>query len=336
MARIKEPGAASYHVISRIIQGQSLLDEEEKERFRRMMRAVEAFSGVRVLTYSVLHTHFHILLHVPERRELNDQEFIERLQHLYAPQMVKSIAQSLCAMREEGDDAGAERLKGKYTYRMYELSEFAKTLKQRFTQSYNRRHGRKGTLWEDRFKSLVVQGSGFALATVAAYIELNAVRAGLASDPKDYRYCGYGEAMGGGSEARRGIGDILGSLGGESGWPRAGQAYRKWIFEQGEQKGLDEKGAAVRAGFTPEKVREVLEAGGALSRTELLHCRVRYFSDGVALGSRAYVEDLFRRHRGAFSARRNSGACKMAGGDWGDLCTLRRLRLNVISLPASS
>jgi hypothetical protein len=30
---------------------------------------------------------------------------------------------------------------------------------------------------------------------VAAYIELNPVRAGLCADPKDYRYCGYAEAL---------------------------------------------------------------------------------------------------------------------------------------------
>jgi putative transposase len=38
----------------------------------------------------------------------------------------------------------------------------------------------------------------YALAMIAAYIDLNAVRAGLVVDPKDYRFCGYGEAMGGG------------------------------------------------------------------------------------------------------------------------------------------
>lgn len=30
-----------------------------------------------------------------------------------------------------------------------------------------------------------------ALLTMAAYIDLNAVRAGIVADPKDYRYCGY-------------------------------------------------------------------------------------------------------------------------------------------------
>ena len=42
---------------------------------------------------------------------------------------------------------------------------------------------------------------GRAVATVAAYIVLNPVRAGLCADPKEYRYCGYAEALAEGSAA---------------------------------------------------------------------------------------------------------------------------------------
>jgi putative transposase len=85
-------------------------------------------------------------------------------------------------LREDGHHEAAEALKAHYTYRMYDVSEFAKTLKQRITMSYNRRHGRRGTLWEERFKSLLVGNSEGALSAVAAYIDLNAVRAGIVSD----------------------------------------------------------------------------------------------------------------------------------------------------------
>jgi len=118
-----------------------------------------------------------------------------------------NLAQALVAMRQEKHDQAAELLKAQYTYRMFDISEFMKTFKQRLSQSYNARHGRKGVLWEERFKSILIQGrTGHALATVAAYIDLNAVRAGLVSDPKDYRYCGYGEAVAGSVQAREGLG----------------------------------------------------------------------------------------------------------------------------------
>jgi hypothetical protein len=42
-----------------------------------------------------------------------------------------------------------------------------------------------------------VEGSEHALSAMSVYIDLNAVRAGIVKDPKDYRYCGYGEAVAG-------------------------------------------------------------------------------------------------------------------------------------------
>ena len=73
---------------------------------------------------------------------------------------------------------------------------FVKVLKQRFSIGYNRLNERKGTLWEGPFRSVLVENSREALVMVGAYIDLNAVRAGIVEDPKDYRFCGYGEAVG--------------------------------------------------------------------------------------------------------------------------------------------
>ena len=94
-ARIKERTAACYHVISRIVDRQMLMDEDEKERLRRLMRASEGFSGVRILTYAFLDNHFHLLIHVPEAYTVGDREFIGRLRHLYSGKMVSGMATRL-------------------------------------------------------------------------------------------------------------------------------------------------------------------------------------------------------------------------------------------------
>jgi putative transposase len=90
----------------------------------------------------------------------------------------------------------AQQYRQKFLDRMLDLSEAMKTLKQRFTMWFNRRHGRVGTLWESRFKSVLVEGEVETLTKVAAYVDLNAVRAGMVTDPKDYRWCGYAEVLG--------------------------------------------------------------------------------------------------------------------------------------------
>jgi hypothetical protein len=43
------------------------------------------------------------------------------------------------------------------------------------------------------------------LALMAAYIDLNPVRAGIVADPKHYRWCGYAEAVAGIKMAKEGI-----------------------------------------------------------------------------------------------------------------------------------
>ncbi len=103
-----------------------------------------------------------------------------------------------------------------------------------------------------------------------------------------------------------------------------GSLYRQQLYERGEQ-------TASRSGFSREAVREVLDGEGKLTLSQALHCRVRYFSDGVVLGSKAFVEDVYQRNREQFGLKRRSGARALRRTDAGDLCTMRDLRLEVIS-----
>ena len=61
--------SACYHVMSRTVNGEFLLGDIEKEAFRKLMRRMERFAGVEVLTYAVMGNHFHLLLRVPEREK---------------------------------------------------------------------------------------------------------------------------------------------------------------------------------------------------------------------------------------------------------------------------
>jgi putative transposase len=325
VARILGEGEAFYHILSRIVDRRFVLDDGEKERFRRLMRAVEAYSGCQVLTWACLSNHWHICLRVPAPEPVSDSELIRRLKYLYDQPVVAQIAAELSALRSQGRKAQAEALKARYTGRMYNLSEFVKTLKQRYTMSYNRRHGRKGTLWESRFKSVLLEGSRRALWTLAAYIDLNAVRAGIVSDPRAYRFCGYGEAAAGVKVARQGLIRVMQSLSPEgvmTSWSRLGRHYRSLLYERGEKEPDRNRG-----GIASRRVEAVLAAGGRLSAHEVLHCRVRYFSDGMILGSRVFVDEMFLRHRDNFGAERRTGARTMCGARWKGLFAARRLQL---------
>ncbi len=193
---------------------------------------------------------------------------------------------------------------------MNDPSIFIKELKGGFAQWYNRKYNRYGALWAERFKSVLLEG-GQALATVVAYVSLNPVRAGLCEDPKDYRYCGYAEAVANGTpEAMEGIRIVLG-LPPEASAQELAREYRKLLFRRGA---LGSKNKA--PAFDMAKAQQVVEQeDGELSVQEQLRCKIRYFSDGVILGSRSFVEDHCQRLKQKLGYRRKSGptACKVSG-----------------------
>ena len=233
-----------YHCVSRVVDRRFVFGDEERGKFRMFMRMMENFSGCRVLSYCVMSNHFHILLEVPPMPigGLSDAELLKRLGVFYGENFVKFVADELLAARTEGGVAGGNpervtEIHSRFTKRMHDLSDFMKTLLQRFTRWFNRTHNRTGTLWEDRFKSVIVE-SGTAARTMAAYIDLNPVRAGMVEDPADYRWSSYGEAVGGGprgngKKAREGLVRAITSdtdTGFDAGeWKVASKRYRRLL-----------------------------------------------------------------------------------------------------------
>ena len=291
------------------------------------MRQVEGFSGVQVLTWTILSNHFHVLLAVPPVPPvgLTDDEILARCRCLYSAEQMESVEWEFSQAQRMGGQA-LERLRARYLRRMFDLSEFMLTLKQKFTTWFNRQHDRVGTLWESRFRSVVVEGAWKSLLSVAAYIDLNAVRAGLVDDPKDYRWCGYCEAVVGDRLARKGLAAALADHKPDANWRDVGPRYRKILFGIGEEN-------SARVGLSREEVAKVWEAGGKLSLAQLLRCRLRYFSEGMAIGTEGFLERFFQAQRAAFSTDRKTGSRRMRRGEWEGLRVIRALAVEPVSLP---
>ena len=79
----------------------------EKEKFRALMRALEDFSGCKVLTYCVMANHVHILLEVPPmpKDALSDEQLLARLRVIYPEEHVKEVARELAEARANGNPA---------------------------------------------------------------------------------------------------------------------------------------------------------------------------------------------------------------------------------------
>ncbi len=335
MRRLKVFGkTAAYHVMSHTVSGTPYFDERAKEVLRKMIWQVADFSGVEVLTYCVMSNHFHVLVRVPVLETISDSELLRRYRVLY-PKPTKYQTAAIEVMErqlaEDGEEAFA--IRRRLLARMGDVSEYMKTLKQRFSVWYNRSHQRVGTLWAERFKSVLVQGFGNPLQTMAAYIDLNPVRAGLVSDPKDYRFCGYAEAVAGRVGASEGLREIWGAYADGTARNRlnsdeALQMHRQLIF--GHR--LAEPGLP---GEERERALRALRKGGAiLPKATVLRCRVRYFTDGAILGTQDYVQELIELWQMDRGRRYPQKVNVLGGADWAglaetqgqDLACLRGLR----------
>jgi REP element-mobilizing transposase RayT len=320
MARIKIQGrSAVYHCISRVVGGQALLDDLGKEKLVGILWPMAKFCGIEVITYCMMSNHFHLLLRVPQAQDLTDEELLERMEALYGKKgTLVELARKAMAQHGRVD----QDIRQSMLERMGDVSAFMKEFKQRFSRWYNRQTGRFGTLWAERFKSVLVEDQPGVVETLAAYIDLNPVRAGLTDDPKDYRFCGYAAALAGNKLARAG----LMSFQKATEWKEGAAEYRKRLFV-----GAGVSGGSQKAVLDREKIKRVLEAGGELSQGEILRLRLRHMTDGVVLGSKGFVNEIFALHREKFGPKRQSGARPIRGMPLGGLNSLRDLRVSVIS-----
>jgi putative transposase len=70
------------------------------------------------------------------------------------------------------------------------IGKVMQSIGRRYVQYFNLTTKRTGTLWEGRYRATVVDTERYLLACYR-YIELNPVRAGLVTHPRDYRWSSY-------------------------------------------------------------------------------------------------------------------------------------------------
>jgi len=331
-------------VISRVAGQDYLLGPAEREQFGKMLRKMARFCGIEVLTWCCLSNHFHLLIRIStpfaERRRnelLSDSEhFYRHLRVLYNKLQVSQIADEISALRSSGDDVAADKIIERYLSRIGNLSIFVKELKQRFSIWYNQKHDRSGTLWDARYRSVLVENSAASLHTVACYIDLNPVRAGMVDDPKDYRWSGYGQALGGDSAARSGLVALFATPRRDSPPVEANFSHKQWKLLAAEYRlilfgSASEKsgggGTILRKGATRSVIEEVVASGGKLSAGELFRLRVRHLSAGTALGSVDFLDELIKNRPKIVSKHRKTGARPIGCLNVDDFHSLRDLKV---------
>ncbi|MDA3874823.1 MAG: hypothetical protein PF795_12795 [Kiritimatiellae bacterium] len=268
------------HVTSRAVHQRFLFKDTEKAEFTKLMEAWADFSGLTVLTHCLLDNHFHLLLWVPPPQQVRFEEIVRRIRRVWPEKKV----QRWLTVHAGGTEADKQAMKRELKDRMYNLPAYMRVLKQTFSTWFNLSQDVHGTLWEGRYRSMIVKDTPEALLNVATYIDLNPVRAGVCSDPKDYRWSGYGQATKANVAGRKGLRELFRFVGVRlpadmkrmqrknqrresknnkgalpESWEEVEKLYRPWLYTKGKCVANDPSGSPERRKRRGFKSFEVLK-----------------------------------------------------------------------------
>jgi len=278
-----------YHVMSRTALDGFPFGDVEKDYFFKVVKRLSRVYFTEILGICCMGNHFHLLVKMLPETDFSDEDIKKRHERYY----------------------GEERFfpEGQVAYfrtRWSSLSEFVKEIKLGFSRFYNRRHNRRGFLWGDRFKSVIVE-NGNTLINCLAYIDLNPVRAGIVDKPEDYRWNSVGyHVQTGNKDAFLSLDfglkefNVLGSQ-------ERLRRYRRFLYEKGAKE--TEKGVKIdRNTLKKERDRDF-----KLSKVNRFAYRTRYFSDSGIIGTKEFVANNYQKFKHIFQSKNKKIPKRISG-----------------------
>ena len=277
----------SYHIVSRIHDELEWWTDDEKEEYLRLLERLARGFFLQIHAFCLMSNHFHLLVTAQERAAAaaSFDELRRRYRAIHGRRADPPIGEQQPDGSVEPDpDGGEQRLRD----RLGDVSRFLQEFKQTLSRWYNRRRGRKGTIWQDRFKSVVTDKRGDYEISQAAYIDLNPIRANIVTIPEDYRWSSAGLKVRAPRRAKRLLTPLkhpkLQQIG--EGW------YRMFMYCAGvEPVKVNPHAGRIRKAYA----EAIVARQGELGIFQRLRYRCRNLSEGVAVGSAAFVAEVQRR-----------------------------------------
>ena len=315
---LREDEPTVYHVISRVALDGLPFNSKDKEFLLWLMRKWSSIFFVDVLGFAIMGNHFHLVVRMHTVDGVDDEEVMERFVMMKRKEDYEGDDDMVYTGPIPGTK-GFQALKGK----LCSLSWYVMEIKQGFSRYYNRKYDRRGYLWGDRFKSVIVE-DGEALLNLLAYVDLNPVRAGIVKRPEDYRWCGLGYYVQSGNRD----GFLCAEFGMDE-WCELGDdealvRYREYVYEAG---GIVKDG---KSSISPDILEKERVRGYRLTRQEVFRLRCRYFSNGCIIGSSRFVEEMAERFRGVLQFKwKRRGVTFMLRDHRSNnaICSFRRLNM---------
>jgi REP-associated tyrosine transposase len=287
--RMKVSGEGCYyHLINRIsgCKGEFPFTDVDKEYGFRLLKNLSRYFLVEIISAAWMGNHFHLVVYAPGPDELPSTQEIAARHNTYYKSMRKIFKYGKLLPKINPRNITLCRETG---LKMIDISYFMRAYQQRFTTVYNQTRERRGQLWGNRFKSVILE-KNHSLEACVAYVELNPVRAGLVDDPADYRFTTWGRYCGSGRHMFH---------------DNFVKHLKKDIMSEDTSKWDD---AEVFAYLHSELTRIVVAETGADSeeifaaKTQARRSkesmpirflrRTRHFSDGAIIGSKLFIREV--------------------------------------------
>ena len=185
-----------YHCISRCVRRAFLWGEDHltgknyahrKQWVIDRLAELESIYAIDICAYAIMSNHYHLVLRVDadEADKWSDKVVIDRWSKLFnVPLLIKRYQLGKTSAAES--DAAYQQIE-QWRERLKDISWFMRSLNEFLARKANKEDNCKGRFWEGRFKSQALLDEA-AILTCMSYVDLNPVRAGIASAPETSDY----------------------------------------------------------------------------------------------------------------------------------------------------
>lgn len=185
-----------YHLVARCVRRAWLWGFDEyagrdyshrKEWVLERLRQLAAIFAIDLCAYAIMSNHYHLVVHVDAARakRWSQQEVVEHWTQLFSrPPLIERWEKGQC---ESGEREVAESLIERWRQRLCDVSWYMRCLNEPLARRANLEDGCTGRFWEGRFKSQALLDEA-GLLTAMAYVDLNPIRAGIASTPESSEF----------------------------------------------------------------------------------------------------------------------------------------------------
>jgi REP element-mobilizing transposase RayT len=193
-AQVSLAATPYYHCVARCVRRAYLCGQDHHSgrnfEHRRQwlldrIRAQAAVFSIDLCAYAIMSNHYHLVLRVDEQRAASwtDAEVIARWTCLYRGPVLVQRWQNGDALTTAQRQTVAD-IAAVWRKRLFDLSWYMRCLNEFIARRANAEDDCTGRFWEGRFKSQALLGQAALLACMA-YVDLNPVRAGMASSLAD-------------------------------------------------------------------------------------------------------------------------------------------------------